>query len=390
MTVPEPEPAPRDAGRIRELDGLRALVLLVPIFHFSIEAARSWSPMAALPVYLVGIAGIVGLDVFFVLSGFLITGILLDSKGATGYFRSFYIRRAVRILPLYYGFLLLYLVAIPLVAPWGAAMQLGATAQLPYWAYFVNVPYALDGTLAAYTGHLWSLSVEEQFYLAWPLAVFWLRAGALRRAVLGCLVLTVVIRYWAAAAWPETQAFYALTPARLDGLMLGALLAVARRDPGMWPPVSRRLRRAGPLALAVVVLSIVVFSRQAGGFEQPSALLATLFLTGSAYLAAAVVVGVLEHRGGLGLRLVASWPARQVGIYSYGIYLLHNPLGHVMSQAGLWPRPLAGAGVGETVIYTVGMTALSVLVAAMSWHLMEKPLLRLRPPAAEPGVTRTP
>jgi len=388
VTVPEPEPAARDAARIGELDGLRALVLLVPIFHFSIEAARSWSPAAALPVYLVGVAGVVGLDVFFVLSGFLITGILLDAKGATGYFRSFYVRRAFRILPLYYGFLLLYLVVLPLLVPWDAGMRLDVVDQLPYWTYVVNVPYAFHGPLAAYTGHIWSLAVEEQFYLVWPLAVCWLRTAALRRLVLACLVLTVAVRYGLAAALPDTQAFYALTPARLDGLMLGALLAIARRDAAGWSHVSRSLRRAGPFALLALVASIVALSRQSAGFDAPSAFLATLTLTGSAYFAAAVVAAVLERRGGMWRHLLTSRPARQVGTYSYGIYLLHNPLGHVLGQAGVWSRPIAGAGIGETALYTASMTLLSIVVAATSWHLMEKPLLRLRPRQARPDVPR--
>lgn len=380
MTVPEPQPASRDAARIGVLDGLRASVLFVPLIHFTIEAARHWPPGAALPVYLSGVFGVVALDMFFVLSGFLITGILLDTKGAQGFFRLFYLRRAVRILPLYYGFLLLYLVLLPWLASWNTgAMALPVADQVPYWGHFVNVPYALHGRLAAYTGHFWSLSLEEQFYLVWPVVVHLSTMNRLRQVVLACLILTPLVRLLLGVLWPDTLAFYALTPARLDGLMLGALFAIATRSTGAWDGLSSRVRRAGMLGLCVAALMVLTFVLQPGGFEAFSPGRATLFLTGTAYLAAGIVAAMIDGRGGVFHRIVASSPMRRVGIYSYAIYLLHNPLGHILGQAGIVERPMAGTGIAATYLYALGMTALTVVIAAASWHLFERPLLRLRP-----------
>jgi peptidoglycan/LPS O-acetylase OafA/YrhL len=87
---------------------------------------------------------------------------------------------------------------------------------------------------------------------------------------------------------------------------------------------------------------------------------------------------MLEGRGGVALRMASSRAARRVGIYSYAIYVLHNPLGYVLHRDGIVPRPLAGTSVLATITYAAGMTAVTVLIAAGSWHLFEKPLLRLR------------
>ena len=160
-----------DPPRIRALDGLRALVMVLFMAHFTIDVAGHSDPWLAVPIYA-GLIGVVALDVFFVLSGFLITGILIDTKGAPDYFRNFYLRRALRILPVYYGFLVLYLMVLPQIVPWDAgAIRLTPAQQLTYWLHYVNITDRPGRRLAAYTDHFWSLSIEEQFYLVWPLAV---------------------------------------------------------------------------------------------------------------------------------------------------------------------------------------------------------------------------
>jgi peptidoglycan/LPS O-acetylase OafA/YrhL len=391
MTVPDVSPGTA-AERIGALDGLRSSVLLIMAFHFSIEAIRGFDMWMALPVVFSGLLGVVALDVFFVLSGFLITGILLDTKGAPGYFRNFYTRRAFRILPLYYGFLVLYLLVLPRVVPWDpVAIELTPGQQAQYWLYFVNIGYGLNWKLAAFTGHYWSLSIEEQFYLLWPLLVFLCSRRQLWWAAIACLVLSPIIRHACAFAMPDKYFFfYAFTFARLDGLALGGLLAIAWRERERLAPLARLLRRAGLVGAVAGVVLIGTVLADLQGTQATPGWRVPMFLTASAWVAGAVVVTVLMGRGGWFRRAVESWPLRRVGVYSYALYVIHDPLAYVFDQFGWLHRPAAGASPGALIVYIVAMTAVCLGVAALSWHAFERPMLRFRPrqvipPAAQQG-----
>ena len=161
------------AGFIPALDGLRGIaIILVMLHHFTYY--RPTSGIDAL-IGSVLFFGWTGVDLFFVLSGFLITGILLDTRGSERYFTSFYARRTLRIFPLYYLVLFLAFVVLPkfpAVHP-VLAGQADVPPQWPYWLYLTNFSIADRGWVHGWVDVAWSLAIEEQFYLVWPL-VIWL------------------------------------------------------------------------------------------------------------------------------------------------------------------------------------------------------------------------
>ena len=216
------------SGHIPPLDGVRGVaIILVLISHLD------WTP----PVFagrprevLVNFAytGWTGVELFFVLSGFLITGILLDSKRAENYFSLFYIRRALRILPLSYATLFAAFILFPLLGRLGVPHfpRIFYSAQLWCWFYVGNwAPFWHKHI--PYFGHFWSLAVEEQFYLVWPCVVYMTRRRTLTRT---CLALALVAQVLKIALAVKGVDVYNLTTSHLDSLGLGALAALIVRD----------------------------------------------------------------------------------------------------------------------------------------------------------------
>src|SRR4051794_17305081 len=226
-------PPSRRMVHIPALDGLRGVaILLVLVFHFS----ESHSAMSGWfqKLHRIAASGWVGVDLFFVLSGFLITSILFEAKRSSGYFRNFYMRRVLRIFPLYYGVLVVAFLLIPLVHPYqNPRYQTIAAHQGYLWAYLQNYVTWIDWK--GFT-HFWSLAVEEQFYLVWPTVVFCLNRKSLMWVcgVLICVALAVrvgrVVSYHdlpAAQYQAIAQATYYYTFCRMDALLVGAFLALA-------------------------------------------------------------------------------------------------------------------------------------------------------------------
>src|SRR5919106_250426 len=184
---------PKAGVPIPALDGLRGIaVILVMLHHFALYGTKPVSLFVDKALKAVLLSGWIGVDLFFVLSGFLITGILIDSKGGTRYFRTFYARRFLRIFPLYYGFLLAFLVLVPLLHPVGSAFTALLTEQGWYWTYLINWKIGLTGWPEYYIlGHFWTLAVEEQFSVFWPLVVFFSGRKTLLRTC--CLLLLVCL-----------------------------------------------------------------------------------------------------------------------------------------------------------------------------------------------------
>jgi peptidoglycan/LPS O-acetylase OafA/YrhL len=215
-------------AHIPVLDGMRGIaVLCVMVLHFTLVDAVTGTERIFFDVARVGW---VGVDLFFVLSGFLITGILYDAKGGAHFFRNFYMRRVLRIFPLYYAFLFLVLVALPTVRP--TAVVPGET-QLWLWTYLSNILFARVGWegVPGHTTHLWSLAIEEQFYMLWPLVVFFASRRRLVQICIGAIVFAELTRIGLHYTAPNGIAGYALMPARIDALGVGALVAVLAREP---------------------------------------------------------------------------------------------------------------------------------------------------------------
>jgi peptidoglycan/LPS O-acetylase OafA/YrhL len=369
--VKEPRPAGvRPGAHLPALDGLRGMaVLMVLVFHF----AHLDRPGGAAQRWLLGAtgAGWAGVDLFFVLSGFLITGILLDARGARGYFRAFYLRRVLRIFPLYYAYLAVLFWVVPRLAP---GLEVKGETQGWLWSYLGNVLFAREGSFAAspYTAHFWSLAVEEQFYLAWPLVVWVLPRRALAAACLALVAGAFALRWGIHRTTFNATAAYVLTPCRMDALALGALMAVAGREPAAWPAV----RRAAPwvLAAAAAVVAMVWAVRGAFFGGDPSVQV-WAFTPLAAGFAALLVLAVDAPREAALSRALRARPLAVAGRYSYGLYVLHYPVFMALEAAGLSAAVLADA-TGSWWLGVAGFVLIAGVAtfaaALLSWHLLER------------------
>lgn len=357
--------------RVAALDGLRGIAIsLVMLQHFT--AGQQMAVWLSKLLYL----GWVGIDLFFVLSGFLITGILLRAKTSQRYFRNFYMRRILRIFPLYYGALIAFLLIPPLFYPHPITSIASALHSQPWlWAYLTNLALAMHlGDVSSVNGiataHFWSLAVEEHYYILWPLIVLLLNRRFLVIFSLFCMAGTVAARWAVIRAGLDPVACYFLTPCRLDGLLAGSILAIYFQN------TSGRevMKRWGPISFAFLVLAgAVVFSRA----RQPSEVgkVSYIEITKHSLLAcifgALVACTVTSQRAGWLSRLLSLAPLRSLGKYSYAIYVLHVlsiPLVKAMLPASR--IGLAGQVLAEGLC--------SFAMAWLSWHLFEKHFLKLK------------
>jgi peptidoglycan/LPS O-acetylase OafA/YrhL len=355
--------------RLPALDGLRGLaILMVMLCHFTWAGGEAALDRA---VFAVAQHGTMGVDLFFVLSGFLITGILLDARGSTAYFRPFYVRRVLRLLPLYY-------LAV------GVLVLLRHVGGLEwwYWTHSVNWLIALRGDFTAapaWTSVFWSLSVEEQFYLGWPLVVWWLSPGALLRACVAIAVVSLAARLGLAAAGAEWATIYTSTLTRLDPLAVGGALAVlARSHPdGLrdWLPAARRAAWvSGALFVAVTLFGA---GSSLPALTAPSVGIALL----AVFWGAVLVTSLFADRRGPWSRLLESRTMRALGTYSYGLYVVHTAINWGFYMVG-WEMerfPVVGGSqiVGQLAHVAAGIP-LSFAVAWVSYHGFERHFLRLK------------
>ncbi|MEH0111181.1 acyltransferase family protein [Tersicoccus sp. MR15.9] len=368
--VPSPTAAPTASARPRHaslpgLDGLRALaVVLVMLYHL-------------LPQWMPG--GMVGVDVFFVLSGFLITSLLLVEFGGTGRIAlgAFWLRRARRLLP---AMLLVLFVSTTAAALLGGDVLVGLgrqlTGALTYtsnWLGITSHSAYFAQTSPQLLTHFWSLSVEEQFYVAWPLIVVALLLLKVRRRVLvaaAALAAVASAAGMAALHVPGSEAtrVYFGTDTHSFGLMAGATLAFAvphaldaARAAAATPVVARVRHVIGLLSLAGLVACGVALTERSDLTYQGGLALATLLTVG-------VVQGLLTRRPGILSRLLSVSPLRWIGRRSYGLYLWHWPVFVLLHYADPTLPMLT-----QAVIVVV----LTVAAAEASYRWVERPVLTL-------------
>lgn len=353
-------------------------ILLVLLHHLAIYGGLRPNTAVDKIFYMVATAGWVGVDLFFVLSGFLITGILYDARGEHFYFRHFYIRRCLRIFPLYYAVLVLFFVVLSRLREVRELGYVIPADQMWYWTYSVNVIIAADGWPQAFLlAHFWSLAVEEQFYFVWPFVIFLLPLRRLLVVCATCTLLGLAVRL--GLVWSGHHlAAYVLTPARIDSLAVGAILALlARRPQGL--SVRRRLvwlvavGTGAPLALIMArrhELSTMDALVDTIGYT----LLACLFGAG---LLLVLTASARSRLGGI----FSSRGLRLMGRYSYGLYVLHHPILIVTSRQLFTASDLPvmwGSQLPAFGLYVMVAGGLSVAAAVASWHAYESPFLNLK------------
>jgi len=380
-------------GRLPGLDGLRGCaILLVMAVHFVGNATpRTWAERLAVKLSSYGLLGV---DLFFVLSGFLITGLLLDAKSDPHYFRNFYARRTLRIFPLYYAVLALLFLVLPRVAALPLPLEESRVHQAWLWTYTANFFIAAEASWALpYVSHFWSLAIEEHFYLLWPLVVFSFRRETLERICLGVIGVALVLRIALSLAGISELSISVLTPCRVDALCVGGLLAiVGRREGGP----GFLVRRSGPAALALAVALLGVSAWCAAtkiGLPVLHPIRGSLY---AMFFGALTLMSVRNAQQSLVARVFQSTWLRTFGKYSYGLYVYHGLLSWHMVQLRTQER--LEALLGSSSLALMANTALgvgvSLSVAALSYELFERRFLALKrlfePRAAVPGPSRPP
>jgi peptidoglycan/LPS O-acetylase OafA/YrhL len=362
------------------LDGVRGLAIaLVLLYHFVAQTVPTNALEAAVVRPLS--YGLLGVDLFFVLSGFLITGILYDARQERHGLRNFYMRRLLRIFPLYYGVLAVVFL-LPSLVPALRGTELARLRDHQAWAwlYGVNVYLArAGGWTLSYIEHFWSLAVEEHFYLVWPFVVFALarRPRALMGAALSLAALSFAARVAAALLGVNLVAVTVLTPFQLDALCLGGFFAVWLRQPGGEAAVRRTI---APLALAALGLLIVQFALHrlmGGGVPLMRAARGGAFRL---FFAALLLYALFAPAASAAGRFFRSRPMIALGKYSYGLYVYHHFLSYAFAthRTEFALAAVVGSHTLAVVVQAAGGIALSVAVAWASYEGFEKRFLRFK------------
>ncbi len=370
--------------RIEALDGLRGLAILLVIPHNAgrIELPgqpdRLWHPETWLPWLFDHVlqAGWSGVQLFFVLSGFLITGILVDSKRSARYFSSFYVRRALRILPVYVFALVMVLYVLP--AATGSLPEVTENLRFQgwYWTFLANWVQPLGWEIPGLS-HFWSLAIEEQFYLLWPIVVLLLPLRSLLWLAIALMVVAFGSRIALLAADASVWTAYQFTFCRMDALAAGAIVALALRDEPLRAAMTRHVAWLLPAMLFVLGAGFVV-SRGYEPFTYGSQSVGySLLAIGCALLVARVSLPGIAR--GLPERLLGAAWLRSMGKYSYAMYVLHAPLYKLFGDK--WLARLMGPGpysVPVCLAYASFVLLASYALAVGSYHLLERPFLQLK------------
>ena len=356
---------------IRALDGVRGLAcLLVVVYHAGRltpgHSGVSWMYSRASSF------GWSGVDLFFVLSGFLITGILVDTKDTANYFRVFYARRTLRIFPLYY-FALALLTTVPL-----SVFSLEIPPQYSQrwlWLYGVNLQIGLQNSWAAVPEHLtplWSLCVEEQFYLVWPVLVY-LTPRRRLTTLCWCAVLGATAARYGAVWSHQFAAARVLTLYRMDALAVGGLLALIVR---MRDFIPARFRKGASFAAIGSGIGLVLLGMLRATIEPDDPWILTIGMTLLLGLYSSLLMLAVTARPRSWFDGLFSTPAlMSLGKYSYAVYIFHYPITMALGFYFGLPGP---SHLGEQLAFAVMCLGISIGLALMSWHFVEQPFHQLK------------
>jgi peptidoglycan/LPS O-acetylase OafA/YrhL len=348
-----------------QLDGLRAFAVMSVLVHHLLEPT-----LPSMVSSVLGF-GLLGVRMFFVLSGFLITGLLIRARDAIDAgsvsspqaIRLFYVRRTLRIFPLYY-------LVLALALAFGDA---GVRAQLPWLAtYTYNFWISWLGWYTSHFSHFWSLCVEEQFYLLWPWIIVYAPRRQWTTIVIVMIVCAPVYRALAMLLGLNEIALYTLTPSSLDALGIGALLATITGGQPATASLERRLRWIA-LPIGVVGLMLSAFSTMV------SATLAEFMV---ALIFVWLVAGASRGFAGIGRAILEAPVILYLGKISYGIYVYHplvqDVAGLLLEAGDMQPPPKAA--------HFLLVSLLTIGVASISWWCFERPINALKNRFREPAT----
>jgi peptidoglycan/LPS O-acetylase OafA/YrhL len=361
----------RDSPYVPALDGLRGLAILLVIPHNAdiFPAIKNW----AFPFAMLAHAGWIGVQLFFVLSGFLITSALLDSRGSSNYYRAFFARRVLRIFPLYFLVLIAFLVILPRVVQLDATTRSSYSQQAWLWLFLSNWTQPFHGAVTWFP-HFWSLAVEEQFYFVWPLVIAVVPPRHMLTTTLLVAGVAIISRIVLSHAGVSAEAIYMFTTTRMDALALGAAAAVLARHPDFLAKLRRSQGAATWLAFALVAVSAAI--SHVFDTHDPGTI-----IIGYTLLATAAAIMVLTLRAGLDSgsplqRIFSLRLLRSCGKYSYAMYVFHLPL--ALLAGPLLASALTATGSLRPVLYSLSIIVASYGLGWLSYRLYERHFLALK------------
>lgn len=359
---------PRPRNYIPALDGLRGIAILSVLFWHCIPCCQTFYP------------GWAGVDLFFVLSGYLITGRLLDTVGEPGYLTRFYRNRILRIWPLYYALVIPFLLLLPYIREInGADLTLYEQHPLGFLLFVQNWTFIRFGPLEDLSlGHLWSLAIEEQFYLIWPFVIFFVRAPGRRIVLFISLILIVLVTRYIYYLFHQTgegpvHIFYN-TFFRIDSLVAGSLLCQLHR-----------LKIFIPKGWATALVFAGLLTYPVAGMMAGHSLPLLPFNISGGFTLMAIAFACLLHLSlipkNLFARLCDIRPLRWMGKISYGLYMIHMPVWIILGSKLFSSRWAAGWKGHEKLVYWIVALIcilLSIFLSWISFRYFESFFLRLK------------
>jgi peptidoglycan/LPS O-acetylase OafA/YrhL len=363
-------------AHIQELDGLRAIaILLVCIAHFyQVDEATLYidNKLFGIITFKVSQLGLMGVELFFILSGYLITRILLNTKNSPNYFRSFYMRRILRIFPLYYFVLFVSFFILPYFISIDIGAQRIIDSQWKLWTYMSNVsfigPVKWDISSFPNFGHFWSLAVEEHFYIVWPFIIYYFRNE--KAITIMWLIFSFSILSWILGF--SVSIFNWTTLKYASALALGGILAYFEYQN------IERLEKLYTRVEKIIIFLLLLF-------------LISAFIPRSFGALGSIVEYIISLLLFSSLVLMAIFGNQQIKIFfdhkilffigkiSYGIYIYHGLLRPYFKEFIYDPMyVVVGGGILTSIIYTVLMTMISIFIAFISWEFFERHFLKLK------------
>lgn len=360
-------PAPTQRAYYPALDALRGIAILAVVAFHNFDSLQFFG------------FGWMGVDLFFVLSGFLITELLLHSVGTRHYFRNFFARRMLRIFPVYYAVLLVFFLASPVLFKQKDPQSTYAyfnENKFWFWIYIQNWLMVKKGPAPVpYLTHFWSLGVEEQFYLFWPFVLFcFRRLSQLKTVIIGLILFAIGLRLFVSLSYPNTvESYYCNTLTRMDSLLVGCLLAVHLKQ---GKKVSSLLIKNILICFGLLITASLVFC---GNLKRENFLFSTVGYTLTAIFFAAVLYCVLHQRQRFEQKLTRVKPLAFIGKISYGIYVFHVPVYLLLATqlSTVFNAFIADAN-GVALLVSVLSFVLTMALSTASFYLFEKPILGLK------------
>ncbi len=347
------------------LDGLRGIAILLVVFLHNFRSMNYF------------FFGWLGVDLFFVLSGFLITNILLNTLDNPHFLRNFYIKRVLRIFPLYYLILVICLFILPAIPGLRVDMRYYINNQLWQWTYLQNWLYIFKKPFGSQMIlHTWSLAVEEQFYLVWPVTILLIKRPKVLLAIVVCLLLIVSISRF--ILWNyhiEDLAYSSLyTFTRIDGICIGCMVAILMR---VKPNFLKKYTAIIVLLMAAVNFGFYFINNQRS-FTLP-------YLAFAGYTTFAILFGILIHGAVTGESkliqfLLNNRPLKFFGKISYGLYVYHWPV-YILLFPLFVSVTSKNINLSQRYFETTSaiiVTIIAIFISVLSYHFFEKPFLKLK------------